>query len=210
MAAKGVVETATRVREGGISGLLVSSIEDIARWVTEDRATILRNAAPDGTVTIFFSDIEDSTIHNELGDDEWVRLLGDHDRIVREQSTSPRPKQKPTTTTQSSLLRPFRWQNPPSTEPGAVQPGPTSRACPGSINCGGCAAVEARNSGFRWPTKAGNTPARPPLTILLRHRRGKHPAIRVRRCERASRDPSQLGFGRDRAMISFMISVVPA
>lgn len=86
MAVKAVVETATRVREGGISGLLVSSIEDITRWVTEDRATILRNAAPDGTVTIFFSDIEDSTIHNErVGDDEWVRVLGDHDRIVREQ-----------------------------------------------------------------------------------------------------------------------------
>lgn len=86
MAMKAVVETASRVREGGVSGLLMSSIDDITRWATEDRAAILRNAAPDGTVTIFFSDIEDSTRHNErLGDDDWVRLLGAHDRLVREQ-----------------------------------------------------------------------------------------------------------------------------
>ncbi len=84
MAVKAVFETASRVREGGVTGLLMSSIEDITRWATEDRAEIVKVAAPDGTVTIFFSDIEDSTAHNErLGDDEWVRLLDSHDRVVR-------------------------------------------------------------------------------------------------------------------------------
>lgn len=86
MAVKAVVETTTRVRESGLGGFLVSSIEDITRWVTEDRAAIERIAAADGTVTIFFSDIESSTIHNErLGDGEWVRVLEVHDRIAREQ-----------------------------------------------------------------------------------------------------------------------------
>ena len=85
-AVKAVLETASRVREGGVSGLLMSSIEDFTRWATEDRAEIVKVAADDGTVTIFFSDIEDSTSLNErLGDDEWVRLLAAHDRIVREQ-----------------------------------------------------------------------------------------------------------------------------
>jgi adenylate cyclase len=85
-AVKAITETATRVRESGVTGMLMSSIEDITRWATEDRAQIVKIAAPDGTVTIFFSDIEDSTAHNErLGDDDWVRLLDVHDRLVREQ-----------------------------------------------------------------------------------------------------------------------------
>jgi adenylate cyclase len=86
MAVKTALQAATRVREGGVSGLLVNSIEDITRWATEDRAEIVKIAAADGTVTIFFSDIEDSTAHNErLGDDDWVRLLDAHDRLVRDQ-----------------------------------------------------------------------------------------------------------------------------
>jgi len=85
-AVKAMVETANRVREGGVTGMLMSSIDDITRWATEDRAEIVKVAAADGTVTIFFSDIEDSTAHNErLGDDDWVRLLDVHDRLVREQ-----------------------------------------------------------------------------------------------------------------------------
>lgn len=84
-AVKGVVTTATRVRDGGISGLLVSSIDDITRWANEYRTAIVRVAAPDGNVTILFSDIESSTIHNErLGDDEWVDLLEAHNRIVQD------------------------------------------------------------------------------------------------------------------------------
>ncbi len=86
LAVKALTETATRVREGGVSGMLMTSIEDITRWATEDRAQIVKIAAADGTVTIFFSDIEDSTAHNErLGDDDWVRLLDVHDRLVRDQ-----------------------------------------------------------------------------------------------------------------------------
>jgi adenylate cyclase len=85
-AVKAVVETAARVRTQGVGGLVMASLEDLTRWVTEDRAEIARVAAPDGTVTIMFSDIEDSTaITEELGDARWVRLLEAHDALVRAQ-----------------------------------------------------------------------------------------------------------------------------
>ncbi len=76
-----------RVRERGVvGGLLMAPIEDLTRWVREDRAEIAKVTAPDGTVTILFSDIEDSTALNEqLGDEEWVRLLVAHDEVLREQ-----------------------------------------------------------------------------------------------------------------------------
>ena len=83
-AVKTVVETAARVRDQGVGGLLMSSIDDLTRWALEDRPEITRIAAPDGTVTIFFSDIEGSTALNErLGDGAWMKLLGAHDRLVR-------------------------------------------------------------------------------------------------------------------------------
>lgn len=85
-AMKAVVDTAVRVRDHGVSGMLTSSIEDLTRWVSENRTEIASVAAPDGTVTIFFSDIEDSTALNErIGDEGWVRLLHAHDRVVRAQ-----------------------------------------------------------------------------------------------------------------------------
>ena len=84
-AVKTVVDTAHRVRERGIvGGLVMAPIEDLTRWATEDRDEIAAVAAPDGTVTILFSDIEDSTALNErLGDSAWVRVLAAHDRVVR-------------------------------------------------------------------------------------------------------------------------------
>jgi class 3 adenylate cyclase len=43
-------------------------------------------AAPDGTVTIFFSDIEGSTaLNEELGDAAFMRVLESHNAIVRRQ-----------------------------------------------------------------------------------------------------------------------------
>jgi class 3 adenylate cyclase len=87
-AVKAVVETATKVRHQGVGGVLASSIEDLTRWATEDRAEIARVALPNGTVTILFSDIENSTAMNEdLGDSRWVAVLKAHDAIVRRQVT---------------------------------------------------------------------------------------------------------------------------
>jgi class 3 adenylate cyclase len=49
-------------------------------------STISVQAAPDGTVTILFTDIEGSTELNEaLGDQLWLDLLADHDRIIRQE-----------------------------------------------------------------------------------------------------------------------------
>ena len=86
-AVRTVLDTATRVKERVFfEGVLMSPIEDIARWAGEERVTIEQLTAPDGTVTILFSDIEGSThLNEELGDDAFVRLLVEHDRLVRGQ-----------------------------------------------------------------------------------------------------------------------------
>jgi class 3 adenylate cyclase len=79
------VEGATRLREQGVTGLLMSSIEDFSRWAMEDRSEINRFSGPDGTVSILFSDIEDSTtLNDQLGDEAWVRLLTAHDKLVHQ------------------------------------------------------------------------------------------------------------------------------
>lgn len=84
LAMRTVVETASRMREQGVRGMLLSSIDDLAAWAMEDRNEIARVAAPDGTVAMMFSDIENSTsLNSELGDEQWVKLLGAHDRLLR-------------------------------------------------------------------------------------------------------------------------------
>ena len=51
----------------------------------EERPDLREHAAPDGTVTLMFSDIEGSTAINErLGDARWVELLREHNKLVRE------------------------------------------------------------------------------------------------------------------------------
>lgn len=83
-AARIVADAAVMVRDRGVSTFLLSSVDDLTRWVLEDRSGIARMAGADGTVTILFSDIESSTALNErLGDKAWVSLLARHDGIVR-------------------------------------------------------------------------------------------------------------------------------
>jgi class 3 adenylate cyclase len=64
---------------------LYSSIERVASAAQAERTQVWRDAvAPDGTVTIMFSDIEDSTVLTErLGDARWQELLRQHDAMVR-------------------------------------------------------------------------------------------------------------------------------
>ncbi|MGO4255366.1 adenylate/guanylate cyclase domain-containing protein [Marmoricola sp. RAF53] len=82
-AVRSVVEAVNRVREQGIGGMLLSSLEDFNRWAAEQRTAIGRMAADDGTVSIFFSDIENSTLLNtQLGDARWLRVLTAHDQLV--------------------------------------------------------------------------------------------------------------------------------
>ncbi|MFH5232538.1 adenylate/guanylate cyclase domain-containing protein [Antrihabitans spumae] len=84
-AVKAVWETANLMREKGIGGALRNSIEELAGWAQVEQPDLARLAARDGTVTIFFSDIERSTALNEhFGDQAWVKLLGRHDNVVRD------------------------------------------------------------------------------------------------------------------------------
>ena len=58
----------------------------MARVVEAEKPDLRTHAAPDGTVTIMFSDIEDSTVLTErLGDQAWQELLRKHNALIREQ-----------------------------------------------------------------------------------------------------------------------------
>jgi class 3 adenylate cyclase len=64
----------------------VSSVDEVALSVATERPSLRPAAAPDGTVTILFSDIEGSSALNErLGDVRWLELLRAHQRVVRDQ-----------------------------------------------------------------------------------------------------------------------------
>jgi class 3 adenylate cyclase len=64
----------------------LSSVDEVASTVAAERPSLRAAAAPDGTVTILFSDIEGSTALNErLGDMRWLELLRAHNRTVRDQ-----------------------------------------------------------------------------------------------------------------------------
>ena len=83
LAMRTAMDTVSRLRERGVRSTLLTSIDDFTRWALEDRSEIARVAGPDGEVTIFFSDIENSTaLNSELGDEEWVKLLAAHDRLL--------------------------------------------------------------------------------------------------------------------------------
>ncbi|MDP9237593.1 MAG: AAA family ATPase, partial [Chloroflexota bacterium] len=65
---------------------IYTSIDSVARAVETERPAITIHPAPDGTVTIMFSDIEDSTVLTErLGDQTWQELLRKHNALIREQ-----------------------------------------------------------------------------------------------------------------------------
>jgi class 3 adenylate cyclase len=63
-----------------------TSVDEVATTVSSERPSLRPAAAPDGTVTVLFTDIEGSTKLNErLGDVRWLDLLRAHHTIVREQ-----------------------------------------------------------------------------------------------------------------------------
>ncbi len=75
-----------RVRLQGIESADVrTSIDAVAAEVEDERPDLSAHAAPDGSVTILFSDIERSTEINErLGDRRWLAVLREHNAIVRD------------------------------------------------------------------------------------------------------------------------------
>jgi class 3 adenylate cyclase len=77
---------AAKVRIQGISSGQGRSIDAVLASVQSAHPDLAPMASPDGTVTIMFSDIEDSTGMNErLGDHAWMELLRQHNAIIREQ-----------------------------------------------------------------------------------------------------------------------------
>jgi class 3 adenylate cyclase len=82
-AVKTVWQTANLMRKEGFGAAVRSSIEDLADWAEVERPDLARVTA-DGKVAILFSDIEESTALNErVGDRAWVKLIGEHDKLVR-------------------------------------------------------------------------------------------------------------------------------
>jgi class 3 adenylate cyclase len=77
---------ADKMRAQGIDpSSIQSSIGVIATAVQAEQPDLRPHAAPDGTVTILFSDIEGSTAMTErLGDQRWLELLRSHNGTVRE------------------------------------------------------------------------------------------------------------------------------
>jgi class 3 adenylate cyclase len=71
----------------GISSTDVqTSIDRVATVVQSQQPDLRKQAAPDGTVTIMFSDIEGSTEKTAaLGDTKWMEVLREHGGIIREQ-----------------------------------------------------------------------------------------------------------------------------
>lgn len=76
-------KTADSLIAKGIGATVRNSVEDLAGWAQVERPDLARLTA-DGDVAIAFSDIEDSTAHNEaLGDRAWVKLLERHNRLIQ-------------------------------------------------------------------------------------------------------------------------------
>ena len=80
-----VVELKVQI-QGITSDDMQSSIVALNRSVQSEHPDIASHAAPDGTVTIMFSDIENSVPLNErLGDAKYVELLRAHNAIIEAQ-----------------------------------------------------------------------------------------------------------------------------
>ena len=79
-----------KLRAQGVSSAdIYTSIVAVADKVQQERPDIAAHAAPDGTVTIMFSDIEGSTEKTDrLGDKAWMDVLREHNAIIREQVKS--------------------------------------------------------------------------------------------------------------------------
>jgi class 3 adenylate cyclase len=64
---------------------VTTSIDVMASAVESERPDLRAHAAPDGTVTILFSDIENSTVLTErLGDERWLEVLRSHNGVFRD------------------------------------------------------------------------------------------------------------------------------
>lgn len=77
---------ADKLRAQGVDpSLTMASIDAVAAAVEREAPDLSPHAAPDGTVTLMFSDIEGSTeLTDQMGDQKWLKVLREHNAIVRE------------------------------------------------------------------------------------------------------------------------------
>jgi eukaryotic-like serine/threonine-protein kinase len=75
-----------RLEAQGLAGVdVTTSIDEMVSALEEEQPDMRAHMAPDGTVAILFSDIEDSTVLTErLGDESWLQLLREHNAIFRD------------------------------------------------------------------------------------------------------------------------------
>jgi class 3 adenylate cyclase len=60
------------------------TIDRILSWAELERPDLRRASSPDGTTTLLFTDIENSTrLTDRLGDERWLEILNAHNAIVR-------------------------------------------------------------------------------------------------------------------------------
>jgi class 3 adenylate cyclase len=63
-----------------------TTIDRMLSWAEAEKPDLRRASAPDGTVTVLFSDIEHSTeLTERLGDQRWLEVLEAHNSVVRAQ-----------------------------------------------------------------------------------------------------------------------------
>ena len=68
--------------------VLTTSVDEVAESVSATRPDLSESSAPDGTVTIAFTDIEDSTrLYDFLGDQRWLEILRAHNDVVKDATT---------------------------------------------------------------------------------------------------------------------------
>jgi len=84
---RNVVERAFALRlklQGIDTADIRTSIDAVAEAVEDERPDLSGATAPDGTVTMLFSDIEGSTEMTErLGDRRWLEVLREHNTVIR-------------------------------------------------------------------------------------------------------------------------------
>lgn len=79
-----LVRVGKEVGRQGFAPAVAGSLRVLADFTESDRPALRRVVSSDGTVTLMFSDIEESTALNEaLGDEGWIKLLKEHDAVIR-------------------------------------------------------------------------------------------------------------------------------
>lgn len=64
---------------------MTTTLEELVQTLDDEATSRLRSAVPQGTVTLMFTDIEDSTkLAVRLGDEAWSSLILHHDRTIGE------------------------------------------------------------------------------------------------------------------------------